>query len=372
MSESHQRYMRVALSLARRQAGQTHPNPNVGAILVKNGQIIAQGITARGGRPHAETIAIENAGNMAQGATLYVTLEPCSHHGKTPPCVDAIIAAKIKTVVIACRDKNPQVSGNGIAALRKAGIKIIENICEKEALEVNRGFFSVIEKKRPYIALKIATSLDGKIAYHPNLVMPNASFSHEFTSGLKKLSDVASSKNKNLDASLRWHDNKIKWLTGEAARNYGHLLRAQHDAILTGSGTVIADAPLLTCRLAGLEHKSPIRIVLDRSGKIPKNAKLLNDGNESWVMGHESLEEVIAEITKRGITSILVEAGAKLTSTFLESGLVDKIYWFRAPIVIGEDGLCVTEALEKLVQFRQVEHIKLGDDSLEIYECSQE
>lgn len=355
--------MQVALSLARRQLGQTHPNPSVGAVIVKDGNIIATGITANGGRPHAETIAIESAGNMAQGATLYVTLEPCSHHGKTPPCVDAIIAAKIKTVVIACRDKNPKVSGNGIAALRKAGIEIIENICEKEALEVNRSFFSVIEKQRPYIALKIATSLDGKIAYpttcHPALVARSGANFTDLTYNSRPRNECGVT------------EDNIKWLTGEPARNYGHLLRSQHDAILTGSGTVIADDPILTCRLVGLEHRSPIRIVLDRNGKIPKNAKLLQDGHESWVMGHWSLEEVIAEITKRGITSILIEAGAKLTSAFLESGLVDKIYWFRAPIVIGEGGLSAATALEQLARFRQVEHIRLGDDSLEIYECSQ-
>lgn len=330
MSTSHERYMRVALSLAQRQLGQTHPNPNVGAILVKDNQIIAQGITANGGRPHAETIAIENAGSLAQAATLYVTLEPCSHHGKTPPCVDAIIAAGIKTVVISCRDKNPQVSGNGIAALKNAGIEVIENICEKEALEINRGFFSVIEKKRPYIALKIATSLDGKI-----------------TSPTER------------------------WLTGETARNYGHLLRSQYDAILTGSGTVIADNPQLTCRLAGLEHRSPIRIILDRNNRIPKMAKILCDGHESWIMNNESLEETLTEITKRGITSILVEAGAKLSTAFLENGLVDKVYWFRAPITIGDSGLSIATALEKLANFKQIDHIKLGNDDLDIYECLQ-
>ncbi len=319
--------MRVALSLAQRQLGQTHPNPNVGAILVKDNQIIAQGITANGGRPHAETIAIENAGSLAQAATLYVTLEPCSHHGKTPPCADAIIAAGIKTVVISCRDKNPQVSGNGISALKNAGIEVIENICEKEGLEVNQGFFSVIEKKRPYIALKIATSLDGKI-----------------TSPTQR------------------------WLTGETARNYGHLLRSQYDAILTGSGTVIADNPQLTCRLAGLEHRSPIRIILDRNNRIPKMAKILCDGHESWIMNNESLEETLTEITKRGITSILIEAGAKLSTAFLENGLVDKIYWFRAPITIGEEGLSVANALSKLANFKQIDHIKLENDDLDIYE----
>ena len=322
--------MRVALSLARRQLGQTHPNPNVGAVIVKDEQIIAHGITASGGRPHAETIAINNAGDKAIGATMYVTLEPCAHHGKTPPCVDAIIAAGIKTVVIACRDKNPKVKGNGVAALKNAGIEVIENICEKEALEVNQGFFSVIEKTRPYIALKIATSLDGKIT------SPHS-----------------------------------RWLTGEPARNYGHLLRAQYDAILTGIGTVLADDPLLNCRLEGLEHRSPQRIVLDRNNRMPKNAKLHNDGHESWVMSQE-LPEVIEEITKRGITSVMVEAGAKLTTSFLESGLLDKVYWFRAPLVIGEEGLCVNEALAKLAKFKQIEHIKLGNDTLDIFKCSQE
>lgn len=323
--------MRVALRLARRQAGQTHPNPNVAAIIVKNNQIVAQGITATGGRPHAETIAIENAGKNTKDSTLYVTLEPCSHHGRTPPCAEAIIKSGIRTVVIACRDKNPTVNGRGIKMLKDSGIGVIENICEKEGLEVNQGFFSVLEKKRPYIALKIATSLDGKVTSPNN-----------------------------------------RWLTGETAREFGHLLRSQHDAILTGSGTVIADNPLLTCRLAGLEHRSPIRIVLDRSGKIPKNAKLLNDGHGSLVMSNESLKEAITEITQRGITSILVEAGAKLTSAFLQSGLVDKIYWFRAPIVIGEEGLSVTKSLEQLANFKQIEHIKLGIDTLDIYKCSQE
>jgi diaminohydroxyphosphoribosylaminopyrimidine deaminase / 5-amino-6-(5-phosphoribosylamino)uracil reductase len=322
--------MRVALSLARRQSGQTHPNPNVGAVIVKDGQTIAHGITANGGRPHAETIAINNALDKTNGATLYVTLEPCSHHGKTPPCVDAIIASGIKTVVIACTDKNPKIKGSGIAALKNSGIEVIENICEKKALEINQGFFSVIEKNRPYIALKIATSLDGKIT-----------------------------------------SSNQRWLTGEPARNYGHLLRAQYDAILTGVGTVLADDPLLTCRLNGLESRSPIRIVLDRNKRIPKTAKLLNDGHGSLIMSEE-LPEVIDELTKRGITSILVEAGAKLTNTFLESGLVDKAYWFRAPIIIGEEGLDVNDALAKLASFAQIEHIKLGNDTLDILKCSQE
>ena len=321
--------MQIALRMARRQAGQTHPNPNVGAIIVRNEQIIAVGATASGGRPHAETIAIKNAGELANGATLYVTLEPCSHHGKTPPCVDAIIKAKIRKVIIACRDKNPVVAGNGIAALQQAGIEVVEGVCEAEAIEVNRGFFSVIEKKRPYIALKIATSLDGKIT------LPQG-----------------------------------KWLTGEPARNYGQLLRSQHDAILTGIGTILADDPQLTCRLSGLKNRSPIRVVLDRNNRLPADAKILANQElaPTWVMRQETINEVLQKLTENGITSVLVEAGAKLTSAFIEAGLMDRIYWFRAPIVVGEDGLSATTTLNKLAKLKIIEHISLGNDILDILE----
>jgi len=329
----HQEFMQIALRMARRQAGQTHPNPNVGAVIVKNEQIVAVGATATFGRPHAETIAIENAGELARGASLYVTLEPCSHYGKTAPCAEAIIKAGISKVIIACRDKNPIVSGGGIAMLKAGDLEVIEGICEAEALEVNRGFFSVIEKNRPFISLKIATSLDGKITYN----------------------------NPNNEQRTT---NNDKWLTGEPARNYGQLLRAQHDAILTGSGTMLADNPQLTCRLAGLEHRSPIRIVLYRSGRI-------KGAHWQWVMAHESLEEAIKEITEKGITSLMVEAGAKLSTAFLESGLVDRVYWFRAPIIVGEGGLSAVGVCEKLAKFKRIEHITLGNDILEVLQCSQ-
>ncbi len=325
--------MKVALSLARRQLGRTHPNPSVGAVIVKNGQIIANGITANGGRPHAETIALNDAGENAKDADLYVTLEPCSHHGKTPPCINAIIRSGIKAVYISCRDPNPEVNGAGIEALKKAGIKVIENVCHKEALEINRGFFSVIKKKRPYIALKIATSLDEKIT-----------------------------------------NPKGRWLTGEPARNYGHLLRARYDAILTGAGTVIADDPLLTCRLPGLEGHSPIRIVLDRDNNIPKSSNIMKQQEiaQTIIMNDKTLDEVTRKLAKNGITRLLVEGGAKLTSSFLESGLADRIYWFRAPIIVGENGLSLSASLSKLANFKQIENIKLGEDNLEILECSRE
>ncbi len=324
--------MRVALALARRQLGRTWPNPAVGAVIVRDGQIIAEGVTANNGRPHAETIAIKNAGELADGATLYVTLEPCSHHGKTPPCVDAIANSGIKKVVLACRDKNPVVvNGNGILLLKTLGIDVIENICAQEAAEINRGFFSLMEKGRPFVALKIATSIDDKIT--------------------------------NPDG---------RWITGEQARNYGHLLRAQYDAILTGSGTVIADDPELTCRLPGLENHSPLRVVMAGSKPIPQNAKILGEQDiaTTLVMQNKNIAEVIQELAARGITRLLVEAGAKLTAEFLESGLVDIVYWFRAPMVAGDTGLSVANSLAKLANFTKTEHIELGNDNLEIYECS--
>lgn len=345
----HERYMRVALSLARRQLGRTWPNPAVGAILVKHGQIISQGVTADGGRPHAETTAIKEAGEQAKGSTLYVTLEPCSHHGKTPPCVDAVIESGITTVVVACRDKNPQVNGAGIAALKNAAIAVIENICEKDALEVNRGFFSIIEKKRPFIALKIATSLDGKIAFANNASSLNP-------------------QTQNLKPQALKH-----WLTGEHARFYAHLLRSRYDAILTGIGTVLEDDPLLTCRLPGLENHSPVRVVLDRNLRIPKEVEILTlqEFSPTWVMQDKTIDSALQKLTEKGITSVLVEAGAKLTTAFLESGLVDRIYWFRAPIIIGEGGLSATTSLNKLASFKLKEHITLGNDSLDIYENNQ-
>jgi diaminohydroxyphosphoribosylaminopyrimidine deaminase/5-amino-6-(5-phosphoribosylamino)uracil reductase len=351
----------VALSLAKRQLGQTWPNPSVGAVIIKDGQIIATGITAKGGRPHAETLALKDAGENARGAELYVTLEPCSHHGKTPPCTDAIINSGIKAVFVACRDPNPKVNGSGIESLKKAGIKVIENICSDEARELNRGFFSVIEKKRPYIALKIATSLDEKIT-----------------------------------------NPESRWLTGEPARNYGHLLRAKYDAILTGAGTVMEDDPLLTCRLPGLKDHSPVRIVLDRSLRITENSKLIqtSDNIPLWIFSSfqrrlESMpshlrhcqlfdmdpalrrddkgeiNHIASILAEKGVTRLLVEAGAKLSSAFLESGLVDRLYWFRAPIQVGEQGLALERPLSKLANFRQIENIKLGNDNLDILECSQ-
>jgi diaminohydroxyphosphoribosylaminopyrimidine deaminase/5-amino-6-(5-phosphoribosylamino)uracil reductase len=327
VNSANHRFMRIALNLARRNLGQTWPNPAVGAIVVKDGMIIAEGWTARGGRPHAETQALEDAGALAKGATLYVTLEPCSHHGKTPPCADAIIKAGIRTCVVACRDPNPQVNGKGIKQLHDAGIEIIEDICKQEARDINCGFFSVIEKKRPYIALKIATSMDGKIT-----------------------------------------DPNNRWITGEQARAYGHLLRSRYDAIATGIGTVLADDPMLNCRLPGLEDRSPVRVLFDRQHRLPKNSQLAKTAGDIplWTMD-SSLPDAIHALTEKGITRLFIEGGQKLSAAFLQSGMVDRIYWFRAPMVIGDKGLSAIGLAEAIPRFAREATLKLGEDVLDIY-----
>lgn len=336
MTPSAERYMRVALNLAALNLGQTWPNPCVGAVLVKDGQIVGTGVTAKGGRPHAETQAIAQAGAHAQGADLYVTLEPCCHHGQTPPCVDAIITAGITRVIIACKDPNPLMSGRGTQLLNQAGIEVIERVCEAEALILNRGFISVITKKRPYIALKLATSLDGKIATQ---------------------------------------SGQSQWITSEKSRQKGNLLRSRYDAIATGIGTVLADDPLLTCRIKGLEERSPVRVVFDRNGRLPANCRLMqtSDSVPVWVM-KSGLPEAMAELAERGITRLLVEAGAKLSTAFLQSGLTDRIYWFRAPLLIGNDGLSAVGngfagELAQLQRFKTIQQIQLDSDSLDILEC---
>lgn len=349
MTAEHQRWMQHALALSRRNLGQTWPNPSVGALLVKDSRIVGEGWTGRGGRPHAETQAIAQAGELAQGATLYVTLEPCSHYGKTPPCSEAVAAAGITRCVIAVRDPNTLVNGQGIARLKSSGIEIIENVGEAEAREINRGFFSVIEKGRPYVALKLATSQDGKIA----------------------------------DA-----DGKSKWITGEASRAWVHLLRSQHDAIATGIGTVLADDPLLTCRLPGLEDRSPVRVVFDHSLHLPAESQLVKTAKDVpvWVVTSaqktdlpvtllnadtDTIESALRLLTAQGITRLMVEAGEKLATSFFRSGMVDRIYWFCAPAVIGAGGMdAITGGMDCVLaspDYEKEASRSFGDDILTVY-----
>ncbi len=356
-------HMRHALSLASRGLGSTWPNPSVGALVLKENVIVGVGVTARGGRPHAETQALAMAGGKAQGATLYVTLEPCAHHGKTPPCTEGIIASGIARVVAACGDPNPKIAGKGFEQLRAAGIEVEQGICEREALALNEGFFSVITRNRPFITLKTATSLDGKIT----------------------------------DA-----DGGSKWITGEDSRLAVQVLRASQDAILTGIGTVLADDPQLTCRLPGREADSPQRIVLDSHLRISAQARILpawiftgsktlaDEKDKVFVLKkkgaslfavsldtvtHLSLTEILAKLAQEGITRLLVEAGGTLAGELVRQNLVDRLYWFRAPLVIGNKGMPALRSqdplsLSALPRYSLQGMERFGSDVLEIYNCS--
>ena len=344
-------YMLRALELARTNLGQTWPNPAVGAVIVKHGAIIGEGCTARGGRPHAEPQALAQAGEAARGSTLYVTLEPCSHHGKTPPCTEAIIQSGVARVVIACRDPHP-AHGGGAALLRAAGIAVEEGLCEAEAREINRGFFTVVEKNRPTVALKIATSADEKIAYPP---LPLGEGGGEGSP----------------HPILLPRGEGIKYITGEAAREEVHRLRSCYDAVLTGIGTVLADNPRLDVRLKGLEHRSPVRIVLDRTQRLSENAAILQGPSPTWVLATPTLPEMLAELAQRGITRLLVEAGHGLNSAFLEAGLADRVYWFKAAKTIGPQGLPAAgrPLISWLSHWKKTgETLNFGDDTLDIYD----
>lgn len=342
--------MNQALELARSALGTTAPNPSVGCIIVKNGIIVGQGVTQKGGRPHAETVALTQAGRHAKNATLYVTLEPCCHTGATPPCTNAIIEAGIKQVVIATKDPFARVNGKGIIALQDAGIKVTYGILEKEATILNAGFFTAQTKKRPWITAKIAMSLDGKIATK---------------------------------------SGHSKWITNEQSRQYAHQLRASHDAILVGIGTVLADDPLLTCRLPNVQH-NPIRIVLDSQLRIPLNSQLVHTASSTpcWIYSQKneprgqavilpyptdhSINSIASDLATRGITRLLIEGGSKIFTAFLQAGLIDELICIRAPIIIGNDGVPAfnmqnNRLIEHCHKFSFNQTFTLGGDIVEIY-----
>jgi diaminohydroxyphosphoribosylaminopyrimidine deaminase/5-amino-6-(5-phosphoribosylamino)uracil reductase len=359
--------MRAALALAARGLGRVWPNPAVGCVLVRDGgagPVVARGWTQPGGRPHAETEAIRRAGDAARRATAYVTLEPCAHTGKTPPCAEALVAAGIARAVVAVEDPDPRVSGRGIARLREAGIRVDVGACAAEASELNAGFFLRVTQGRPLVSLKLATSLDGRIA-------------------------------------TRSGDSR--WITGEAARRRGHLLRATHDAILIGTGTALADDPELTCRLPGLDDRSPVRVVLDRQLRLPEGTKILAAGSVPTLIvtaapgdatritvlqrggaqvievpasdGRLSLPDTVRALGGRGITRLLVEGGSMLAASLLQQDLVDRIDWFRSAAIIGGDGLAAAGPLrvERLVdskRFVRIDTEIVGADVLETYRRS--
>lgn len=352
--------MRHALRLASRGLGQVAPNPAVGCVIVSpKGVVAGRGWTQKGGRPHAETEALKQAGDAARGATAYVTLEPCAHHGQTPPCASALIAAGIARVVIATEDPDPRVSGKGIEMLREAGIEVTRNVLRKEAEELNKGFFLKLTQNRPLVTLKIAQSLDGCTA-------------------------TASGDS--------------KWITGEDARAYGHLLRAKHDAILIGVETALSDDPELTCRLPGLEDHSPIRIVLDTRLRLNEWSKLAQTARETPtivfttredggglktaeveiirvakdVRGRPDISACLNVLASRGVTRLLVEGGATVHAAFLDRRLVDRLELFTAPIVLGAAGHGAIDALaalalEEAPRFERITRRKLGADLLESF-----
>jgi diaminohydroxyphosphoribosylaminopyrimidine deaminase/5-amino-6-(5-phosphoribosylamino)uracil reductase len=321
-------WMTRALTLAARGRGLTSPNPMVGAIVVRDGAVLAERFHERAGAAHAEAAALAAAGSRAQGATLYVTLEPCNHVGRTPPCVDAIVRAGIRRVVSATRDPNPRVKGGGAAALIAAGIEVTTPCLERDARELNRIFFTAVERQRPHVTLKWAMTLDGKIAAF---------------------------------------DRRSRWITGEAARQEGHRLRSRSDAIVTGIGTVLADDPALTVRLLEPWPREPYRVVVDSRARLPLEAKLLQTGSRSRVLvavgeaappqrlaalesagvtvlacksreGRVDVTDLAARLFALDVTSVLLEAGSDLTGAFVQAGLVDRVAAFVAPTLLGGAG----------------------------------
>ncbi len=351
--------MALALALGRRGLGQTWPNPAVGAVLVKDGAIVGRGWTQPGGRPHAETEALRRAGDAARGATMYVTLEPCSHHGKTPPCADAIVAAGVARVVSAIEDPNPEVAGKGHARLRAAGIVVDVGVGADGARRDHAGHIRRMRDGRPHVMLKLAVSADGKAG----------------AAGRKPIA-----------------------ITGEAARERVHLLRAQSDAIMIGVGTALADDPLLTCRLPGMGKISPVRVVLDSALRLPPGSRLAKSAREVpvWVIaaadaskaredalraeavevfrsagkgGRLDLSAVLRLLAGRGVTRMMVEGGPTLASALLAADLVDEAQLFHSQQIVGPNGIDALDANAAAALGRQLKPTgsePVGPDRLEL------
>ena len=361
-----ERFIALALSLGRRGLGQTWPNPAVGAVVVCHDAadpvVVGRGWTQAGGRPHAETEALGRAGRAARGATLYVSLEPCSHHGKTPPCADAIIAAGIARVVSALEDPNPAVAGQGHARLRAAGIALAVGVGAAEARRAHAGHIRRMRDGRPHVTLKLAVSADDK-------------------AGLVGRKPAA--------------------ITGEAARDRVHLMRAENDAVLIGIGTALADDPVLTCRLPGMAARSPVRIVLDSRLRLPPDGRLARTARDTpvWVIATASApaaaERRLAEqgveilrveggaaidlgaamkaLAARGMTRLLAEAGPILAASLIEGDLVDDVALFRSQAMLGADGIDALEglslgALVRSPRLRATRVEMAGPDSVEFFE----
>jgi len=323
-------FMRLALSLARRGLGNVWPNPAVGCVIVSKGQIVGRGWTMPGGRPHAEVVALKQAGGLARGGEVYVTLEPCCHEGKTGPCAEALVSAGIKKIYISTLDPDPRVNGKGVLFLKKNKISTSVGLLEKEAIRLNLGFFLKISQGRPLVTMKTASTLDGKIALGNGL---------------------------------------SKWITNESARGFSHLFRYIHDAVAVGSGTVLADNPELTCRLPGITNCNKPRIILDRRLRTADDSNLANSARETpvWIVTSDThkkhkfkkLEEkgvkiilsplsgepktdlinILKHLGKLGLTRLLFEPGSQLGAALLTAGLVDQLVVFRSSSIAGNDGV---------------------------------
>jgi diaminohydroxyphosphoribosylaminopyrimidine deaminase / 5-amino-6-(5-phosphoribosylamino)uracil reductase len=357
MTERDKKFMRMALRLAEKARGRTSPNPMVGAVVVKNGRAIASGFHRKAGGPHAEAVALRKAGKSAKGATLYVTLEPCSHSNKrTPPCSPLVVSSGIRRVVTAMIDPNPKVSGGGVKTLRKAGIEVKTGVLEGEATKLNEAFIKHITTGMPFVTLKIAQTLDGKIAT---------------SSG------------------------ESKWITGEEARLEGRRLRDSHDAILVGINTVLNDDPSLTTRIPG--GRDPIRVIVDSSLRTPVSAKVITqksaaktyiaaienaskdklvnllDAGAEIILGkgkdrRVDLKQLLKTLGSFGVTSLLIEGGAEINAAALKAKIVDKIVLFVAPLLMtGRDSLCAIggvspEKLSRAIQLKDVTMKMVGND----------
>lgn len=360
--------MRAALALARRGLGQTWPNPSVGCVLVRDGRVVARGVTAAGGRPHAEAAALLAAGKTARGATAYVTLEPCSHHGQTPPCARALVAAGVARVVVGCADPDPRVDGRGVAMLRAGGIEVSTGVLAAEAEAVQMGFLTRVRLGRPMVTLKLASTLDGRIATAAG---------------------------------------ESQWITGPDARRMGHMLRGSHDAVMVGVGTVLADDPALTCRVPGLRRRPVVRVVLDSGLRMGLGSGLVRTAREApvWVLhrpvagasadaaraealrdagvvlleapggpGGVDLAAAMQALGRMGLTRVLAEGGGRVAGALLGAKLVDRVAWFHAPAVMGGDGWPAAAGfgvagLAAMPRFRRVEMRALGGDVMSGFEA---
>ena len=356
--EFDQYYMNLALDLARKSEGQTNPNPLVGAVIVKSGKVVAKGYHEKAGLPHAEAIALNKAGTKARGADLYVNLEPCCHHGRTPPCTEAIISAGIKRVILGIRDPNRLVNGRGIRFLRKQGVEVVIGVLRRDCHKINEHFIKYITTGRPWVILKSAVSLDGKIA-------------------------------------TRTGDSK--WITGSKARAYAHRLRSRVDAILVGAETVRMDDPQLTVRPKKKGMRNPVRIIVSGKGSISTSAKIFNNAHKERVIyvanaslpliRKKKLQKIGVEVLlvkyrkkkvdlpllmdalgKMKITSIMIEGGSEISGNALKEKLIDKLIYFLAPKIIGgknAPGPVGGQGISRIEDFIEVKEIsieKLGND----------